>query len=135
MYSFVLSISFCLSNGLQFLLFYLLVICVISRGALSDAPRSTGGKHCSRGMSIRHHTVYGVRYYQLEVADEDRDKTTFVSKYSSEFCGVVGRMVMEYSYLQVTLNGWSTGESILVSVKYNHSRGCKFSSEPYFSVR
>ena len=30
-----------LSNGPQFLLFYLLVICVISRGALGDAPRNT----------------------------------------------------------------------------------------------
>ena len=44
-YSFVLSISFCLSNGPQFLLFYLLVIYVISRGAqgLQGAPV---GKHC-----------------------------------------------------------------------------------------
>ena len=40
MYSFVLSISSCLSNGPQFL-FFLLVSCVISRGALGDAPRST----------------------------------------------------------------------------------------------
>ena len=39
-YSFVLSISLCLSNGPMFLLF-LFISSVISRGALGDAPRST----------------------------------------------------------------------------------------------